>query len=109
MEFTLINNSVRQLKVCFHVLIARLNWKTNKRCFVELYATRGIYWRHPQQNAFTATCWLLPRIAATTEKAESEEEEGVENESELSEKLEDCDQRKTIRVKPFGGPLLAQT
>lgn len=44
-----------------------------------------------------------------TEKPETEEEETIENESELTEKLEDCDQRKTIRVKPFGGPLLAQT
>lgn len=33
----------------------------------------------------------------------------MENESELSEKLEECEQKKTIKVKPFGGPLLAQT
>lgn len=103
----MINNSVRQLKVCFHVLIARLNWKTNK-CFVELYETIGVF--TDVTNCFDChLLTLLSHIAATTEKAESEEEEGVENESELSEKLEDCDQRKTIRVKPFGGPLLAQT
>ncbi|KAJ8962342.1 hypothetical protein NQ318_018324 [Aromia moschata] len=50
------------------------------------------------------TKWLV-----TPEKAESEEEDGIENESENSESIEDCEQRKTIKVKPFGGPLLAQT
>ncbi|KAJ3628562.1 hypothetical protein MTP99_015861 [Tenebrio molitor] len=45
----------------------------------------------------------------TPEKAESEEEDGVENELENNENIEDCDSRKTIKVKPFGGPLLAQT
>jgi hypothetical protein len=48
-------------------------------------------------------------FAATPEKAESEEEDGVENELENNENIEDCDSRKTIKVKPFGGPLLAQT
>ncbi|KAJ8932302.1 hypothetical protein NQ314_014795, partial [Rhamnusium bicolor] len=59
---------------------------------------------------------LSPRLfdcifnfTVTPEKAESEEEDGIENESESSENLEDCEQRKTIKVKPFGGPLLAQT
>ncbi|CAH1374534.1 uncharacterized protein [Tenebrio molitor] len=47
--------------------------------------------------------------SATPEKAESEEEDGVENELENNENIEDCDSRKTIKVKPFGGPLLAQT
>lgn len=44
----------------------------------------------------------------TPEKTEPEEEEVAENDSELNEKLEDCDPRRTIKVKPFGGPLLAQ-
>ncbi|XP_063912339.1 uncharacterized protein LOC135129163 [Zophobas morio] len=42
------------------------------------------------------------------EKTESEEEESVENELENGENIEDCEARKTIKVKPFGGPLLAQ-
>uniref|UniRef100_A0A6P7F7E5 YLP motif-containing protein 1 n=1 Tax=Diabrotica virgifera virgifera TaxID=50390 RepID=A0A6P7F7E5_DIAVI len=44
----------------------------------------------------------------TAEKAESEEEEGVDPETESSEDIEDCEKR-TIKFKPFGGPLLAQT
>lgn len=48
-------------------------------------------------------------VTVTPDKAESEEEDGLENELENSENLEDCDPRKTIKVKPFGGPLLAQT
>lgn len=44
----------------------------------------------------------------TPEKAESEEEDGVEAETENSENLEDCEQRRPTKVKPFGGPLLAQ-
>ncbi|RZB40559.1 RNA polymerase II degradation factor 1, partial [Asbolus verrucosus] len=44
----------------------------------------------------------------TPEKIESEEEDGIENELENNENIEDCDSRKTIKVKPFGGPLLAQ-
>nr|CAH7718019.1 unnamed protein product [Callosobruchus chinensis] len=47
--------------------------------------------------------------SVSSEKADSEEEEGVETEADNSEDIEDCDQRKTIKVKPFGGPLLAQT
>ncbi|CAG9857051.1 unnamed protein product [Phyllotreta striolata] len=45
--------------------------------------------------------------SVTAEKAESEEEEGVEPEPENPEDSEDCD-KKTIKFKPFGGPLLAQ-
>ncbi|KAJ8976666.1 hypothetical protein NQ317_004684 [Molorchus minor] len=51
---------------------------------------------------------MAPFCLLTPEKAESEEEDGIENDSENSENIEDCDQRKTIKVKPFGGPLLAQ-
>ncbi|XP_030762142.1 uncharacterized protein LOC115886952 [Sitophilus oryzae] len=48
--------------------------------------------------------------SVTPEKAESEEEDGIENEPEYNkENLEDCDAKKTIKIKPFGGPLLAQT
>ncbi|CAH1970877.1 unnamed protein product [Acanthoscelides obtectus] len=47
--------------------------------------------------------------SVSSEKADSEEEEGVETEADNSEYIEDCDQRKTIKVKPFGGPLLAQS
>ncbi|KAJ8921734.1 hypothetical protein NQ315_010644 [Exocentrus adspersus] len=50
-----------------------------------------------------------PLFSVTPEKPESEEEDIAENDSESSENLEDCEQRKTIKVKPFGGPLLAQT
>ncbi|EEZ98373.2 uncharacterized protein tow [Tribolium castaneum] len=46
--------------------------------------------------------------SATPEKTESEEEDGVENDLENNENIEDCESRKTIKVKPFGGPLLAQ-
>lgn len=48
-------------------------------------------------------------ITDTPEKTEADEDEGIENDTENGENLEDCDQRKTIKVKPFGGPLLAQT
>ncbi|KAK5650443.1 hypothetical protein RI129_001472 [Pyrocoelia pectoralis] len=49
-----------------------------------------------------------PKKTATVNTSEPAEQESAENESELNEKLEDCDPRKTIKVKPFGGPLLAQ-
>ena len=46
-------------------------------------------------------------LLVTPEKNELENEEYVETESEIEERLEDFD-KKTIRVKPLGGPLLAQ-
>lgn len=39
---------------------------------------------------------------------EPDEPELADSESDCGEKLEDSDQRRTIKVKPFGGPLLAQ-
>lgn len=48
-------------------------------------------------------------FSVTPEKFEAENEEGIENDCEKNGKLEDCDNRKTIKVKPFGGPLLAQS
>lgn len=58
--------------------------------------------KHRSKNANKKT--------GSQEKTESEDEESaVENKQEnLGENLEDCDQTKTIKVKPFGGPLLAQ-
>ncbi|XP_022920619.1 adenylate cyclase, terminal-differentiation specific [Onthophagus taurus] len=43
----------------------------------------------------------------TQEKDESEEEETIENETDDREDVDDVD-RKTIKIKPIGGPLLAQ-
>lgn len=37
------------------------------------------------------------------------EEDGIETEVESPQKIEDSDQKKTVKVKPFGGSLLAQT
>ncbi|KAB0801584.1 hypothetical protein PPYR_03770 [Photinus pyralis] len=48
-----------------------------------------------------------PKKSVTINNSEPVEQETAE-ESELNEKLDDCDSRKTIKVKPFGGPLLAQ-
>ncbi|KAF5308652.1 hypothetical protein FQR65_LT06113 [Abscondita terminalis] len=45
---------------------------------------------------------------AAIENSETLDHDTTENDCELNEKLEDCDSRKTIKVKPFGGPLLAQ-
>ncbi|CAH0552928.1 unnamed protein product [Brassicogethes aeneus] len=42
-------------------------------------------------------------------KTEAEEEEGTENDVESAENLEDSDQKRGIKIKQLGGPLLAQT
>lgn len=62
---------------------------------------------HPA--GFAIIIAALLSLLVTPEKAESEEEDGIENDFESGENLENCEQRKTIKVKPFGGPLLAQT
>lgn len=80
-------------------------WQLPKELFIITIITNNFVIRHFYLFPFTQLDMLF---SVTSEKAESEEEESIENESELGEKLEDCDQRKTIRVKPFGGPLLAQ-
>ncbi|KAK4883278.1 hypothetical protein RN001_006597 [Aquatica leii] len=49
-----------------------------------------------------------PKKSATIENSETVDQDTTETDCELNEKLEDCDPRKTIKVKPFGGPLLAQ-
>lgn len=56
---------------------------------------------------FLRRIYTISFVSVATEKCDPEEEI-VDTESENSEKLDDCDQRKTIKVKPFGGPLLAQ-
>lgn len=66
---------------------------------------------HSKINIYPKKCRSkisLSKKCASQEKPENEEEESAENEAEANEKIEDCDQRKTIKVKPFGGPLLAQ-
>ncbi|XP_057659816.1 uncharacterized protein LOC130896056 [Diorhabda carinulata] len=47
--------------------------------------------------------------SADTEKVETEEEECVEAETENTEDVEENGQKRTIKFKPIGGPLLAQT
>ncbi|CAG9822429.1 unnamed protein product, partial [Phaedon cochleariae] len=47
--------------------------------------------------------------SVTADKTESEDEDGIELEADHSESIEDCDSKKTsIKLKHFGGPLLAQ-
>ncbi|CAG9822425.1 unnamed protein product [Phaedon cochleariae] len=47
--------------------------------------------------------------SVTADKTESEDEDGIELEADHSENIEDCDSKKTsIKLKHFGGPLLAQ-
>lgn len=48
-------------------------------------------------------------VAVTPEKFEAQDEESAETDVDKNGKLEDCESRKTIKVKPFGGPLLAQS
>lgn len=47
----------------------------------------------------------------TPEKTDIDNEESLEAETEKNGKLDEngIDGRKTIKVKPFGGPLLAQS
>ncbi|KAF5272907.1 hypothetical protein FQA39_LY07673 [Lamprigera yunnana] len=47
-------------------------------------------------------------VATSIENSETVNPDTTGNELEINEKLEDCDSKKTIKVKPFGGPLLAQ-
>lgn len=37
------------------------------------------------------------------------EEETIETKDDSPQKIEDIDQKRTVKVKPFGGSLLAQT
>ncbi|KAG5875596.1 hypothetical protein JTB14_025373 [Gonioctena quinquepunctata] len=46
--------------------------------------------------------------SVTADKTESEEEDGLETEAETSEDIEDCDQKKAVKFRSLGGPLLAQ-
>ncbi|KAF7284296.1 hypothetical protein GWI33_022283 [Rhynchophorus ferrugineus] len=91
------------------VLCSYRNNVSRNRCILQTAARMGC--GHSKINIYprkSKTKQSSSKKSVTPEKAESEEEDGIDNETEYKENLDDCD-KKTVKIKPFGGPLLAQT